>query len=88
MAWAQAEAKQEQEAKAKACCLGQVQRGSFHVGEESWLLAAVGGAALHKPSGGKCLFNQESDREAEPHSSLVGFQDGWGNTWHANNARS
>lgn len=47
------------------------------VGERAaW--AAVGGAALQKLSGGKCLFNQEIDRRAEPPSSLLGLQGGWG----------
>lgn len=60
-------------------------------GQLSWwgtelLLAAVGGAALQRPPGGKCLFNQEIDRKAGPSSSLVGFQEGWGRAWHANNA--
>lgn len=87
LAWVQVERKQEQAAKAKAYCPGQVQRDGSH-GERELLLAAVGGAALQKPPGGKCLFNQEIDRKAEPCSSLVGFREGWGRAWHANNTRS
>lgn len=78
LAWVQAERKQEPEAKAEACCWAQRQRDSSHGPGERAAWAAVGGAALQKPSGGKCLFNQEIDRKAELHSSLLGSQGGWG----------
>lgn len=66
---------------------GRCRGTALMVGERA-VLAAVGGAVLQKPSGRKCLFNQGIDRKAEPHSSLVGLQEGWGRVWHANNARS